>query len=287
MDYYYRKNIQGDVIAIHNASGTLVASYAYDAWGKCTILSGGNSTDSIANINPFRYRSYYYDTETGLYYLETRYYDPEIGRFISADSIEYLDPETIGGLNLFAYCNNNPVMYADPEGHFAVSALIIGALIGAAVGFAITLYKDYADDGEVFNGSISAADYVFNTAIGGLFGALTGGAASSTISIPMLSINMLSTGIGTVAAVGITTTTVSGLPLAVGIGLAGTLVLFSKPNSGRIRFSDNTGIDPNTGKEFTDPDKARKYYKTIKDSATKAKWKKWFKSKGWRQNHLK
>ena len=142
-DYYYRKNIQGDVIAIHDSNGTLVASYAYDAWGKCTILSGGDSTDSIANINPFRYRSYYYDTETGLYYLETRYYDPEIGRFINADSIEYLDPETIGGLNLFAYCNNNPVMGYDPTGqdwNRIGKAVMIVSVVAAAIAISVATY---------------------------------------------------------------------------------------------------------------------------------------------------
>ncbi len=77
-------------------------------------------TDGIATLNPFRYRSYYFDEETGLYYLQTRYYDPELGRFISADSIEYLDPETLGGLNLYAYCGSNPVMAVDSTGSESV-----------------------------------------------------------------------------------------------------------------------------------------------------------------------
>ena len=70
----------------------------------------------IGNKNPFRYRSYYFDTETGLYYLKSRYYDPEICRFITIDDISYIDPETINGLNLYAYCGNNPVMFSDPNG---------------------------------------------------------------------------------------------------------------------------------------------------------------------------
>ena len=70
----------------------------------------------IGNRNPIRYRGYYYDTETGLYYLKTRYYDPEVGRFITIDDISYLDPETVNGLNLYAYCGNNPVMRVDPNG---------------------------------------------------------------------------------------------------------------------------------------------------------------------------
>ena len=112
-DYYYLKNIQGDILRIYNKSGTLYAEYSYDAWGKCTIKT---NVSGIATINPFRYRGYYYDTETELYYLNARYYDPEVGRFISIDAIEYLSPETTNGLNLYAYCLNNPVMYMDPAG---------------------------------------------------------------------------------------------------------------------------------------------------------------------------
>ena len=112
--YLFRKNVQGDVTHIYTENGTLVGKYAYDAWGNCAILQ---DTNGIATLNPFRYRGYYYDTETDLYYLKSRYYDPETGRFISPDDISYLDPETIGGLNLYAYCLNNPVMYVDPTGH--------------------------------------------------------------------------------------------------------------------------------------------------------------------------
>lgn len=115
--YLYCKNVQNDITHIYkqeqNNTLTLVAKYVYDAWGNIDILQ---NTDGIATLNPFRYRGYYFDEETGLYYLQTRYYDPELGRFISADSIEYLDPETLGGLNLYAYCENNPVMGVDPEG---------------------------------------------------------------------------------------------------------------------------------------------------------------------------
>lgn len=81
-------------------------------------------------------RGYYFDDELGLYYLQSRYYDPEIGRFISADSIEYLNPDSINGLNLYAYCSNNPVMNIDPNGEFLFSflaSLAIAALIGACV----------------------------------------------------------------------------------------------------------------------------------------------------------
>ena len=91
--YIYRKDVQGNIIALLDSNGRIVVKYAYDAWGYHTVYdSNGNiNTDKnfIGNINPFRYRSYYYDTETKLYFLKTRYYDPEVGRFISPDSIEY------------------------------------------------------------------------------------------------------------------------------------------------------------------------------------------------------
>ena len=94
-----------------------MVKYKYDAWGNHEAEVAAEGYVALAEINPFRYRGYYYDTETGLYYLQTRYYDPEVGRFISRDSIEYATPETINGLNLYAYCGNNPVNYLDPNGN--------------------------------------------------------------------------------------------------------------------------------------------------------------------------
>lgn len=119
--YVYRKDIQGNICAILDNTGNVVVEYKYDAWGNHAVLDANGaditSTTHIGNLNPFRYRGYYYDTETGLYYLKSRYYDPETGRFITIDDISYLDPETINGLNLYAYCGNNPVMNVDLDGH--------------------------------------------------------------------------------------------------------------------------------------------------------------------------
>lgn len=105
-----------NVVALLDSTGAVVVKYRYDACGSCqtTVLHAG--ANAIAELNPFRYRSYYFDTETGLFLVSSRYYDPETGRFISPDEISYLDSETIGGLNLYAYCLNNPVNYYDPEG---------------------------------------------------------------------------------------------------------------------------------------------------------------------------
>ena len=119
--YLYRKDVQGNIIAILNSNGEILARYFYDAWGNHTVEDNSGveitDTESIAHLNPFRYRGYYYDTETNLYYLKARYYDPDVGRFISMDDIAYLNPEAINGLNLYAYCGNNPVMHVDENGN--------------------------------------------------------------------------------------------------------------------------------------------------------------------------
>ena len=121
--YYYIYNVQGDVIALADAStGKLAATYTYDAWGKIVKINGQNPEDvastNIANINPFRYRGYYYDTETGFYYVSSRYYDPEIGRWINADDAIAGVGGDIRGYNLFAYCMNDPVNMSDHTGHW-------------------------------------------------------------------------------------------------------------------------------------------------------------------------
>ena len=131
--YYYQRNLQGDVVAILNKKGQKQAEYAYDAYGNCTIIDSTNS--DIATANAIRYRGYYYDDETGWYYLNARYYSPEWRRFISPDDTAFLDPQNVNGLNLYVYCNNDPVNYADPSGHFLIStAVAVGFWIGLAVG---------------------------------------------------------------------------------------------------------------------------------------------------------
>ena len=137
VNYYYLKNGQGDVVGILNSSGTLVAKYTYDAWGKLLSVTDAAGTDKstdasfIGNINPIRYRSYYYDTETGLYYLQSRYYDPEVGRFINADSVMGVNAD-IYTYNLFTYCGNNPVSRLDESGMGWLS--VLGAIVtGVAV----------------------------------------------------------------------------------------------------------------------------------------------------------
>ena len=154
--YLYRKDAQGNIIAILDDTGKVVVRYAYNAFGGQSVEVVDSDCADIAYKNPFRYRGYYYDAETGLYYLHARYYDPTTGRFISPDGIEYLDPESINGLNLYAYCGNNPVMYADPSGR---SALLIGLLIftggmtlGGAIYGGVSAGKVGGDVGDIFVG---------------------------------------------------------------------------------------------------------------------------------------
>lgn len=137
--YYLFKNLQGDVAEIRDNINNVVARYTYDAWGNPYIPltnSGAEITDTthFAYINPIRYRGYYYDSESGFYYLNSRYYDPANCRFVSADDTDFVDvtasPETT---NLFAYCGNNPVARKDQDGQFWESVLDVVSLAASVV----------------------------------------------------------------------------------------------------------------------------------------------------------
>lgn len=141
-----------------------VISYTFNANGN----NVSNNTTHIANVNPFRYRGYYYDTETGLYYLNSRYYDPEVGRFINADDVQYLGENgDFVNYNLFAYCANNPVDCADFEGDFW--NIVIGAVIGAAVSLVTSIVT------EVIEGDFELKDLA-NIAVSTAIGAAEGAA---------------------------------------------------------------------------------------------------------------
>jgi RHS repeat-associated protein len=138
--YYVVTNTRGDVTQIYDETGTLQVLYTYDAWGKVLSIKDGNGSEitsgtNIGILNSLRYRSYYYDSETGLYYLQSRYYNPEWNRFINADS-ELGYPGELFSHNVFAYCQNNPINNYDPDGHELVGALVgggFGVLLGKAV----------------------------------------------------------------------------------------------------------------------------------------------------------
>ena len=111
-EYFYVKNLQGDILKVITATGTEAATYTYDAWGK--LLT---STGDLAEVNPLRYRGYFYDTETSLYYLKSRYYDPEVSRFINPDAF-VSSGTSVASYNMMVYCDNNPINRIDPAGMF-------------------------------------------------------------------------------------------------------------------------------------------------------------------------
>ena len=143
--YLYEKNIQGDVVAVYEYDGDLVVRYAYNAWGAVSETEYGSEycEESFEVLcNPFRYRGYYYDTETDLYYLNSRYYDPAVGRFLNADGVDFLGTdEGLLSYNLFAYCLNDPVNRTDDSGNLSIKNWIkigVGAIaLGAAIALTV------------------------------------------------------------------------------------------------------------------------------------------------------
>lgn len=127
--YLYIRDQLQNIIGITDINGKIVVKYSYDAWGALKNIED-TSSSGIGKLNPFRFKGYYYDNESSMYYCKTRYYVPQWGRWLSADSIEYLNPESINKLNLYTYANNNPVIYYDPDGHMALlcALLILGAI---------------------------------------------------------------------------------------------------------------------------------------------------------------
>ena len=159
--YYYVTNLQGDVMYLADSSGSQVAAYLYDPYGKVLSSSG-----TMAEINPLRYRGYYQDSETGFYYLQSRYYDPAICRFINADSYASTGQGLIG-YNAFAYCLNNPIDKFDTTGSIAITtAILIGSVVLGLIAGGITAYTEIKADCstlQVIGDSITAACSVFLT----------------------------------------------------------------------------------------------------------------------------
>ena len=163
-DYFYLYNGLGDVVGLIDSSNKVVVRYQYNSWGKVTS-SEDTSGVSLATLNPFCYRKYVYDPETGLYCLGSRYYDPEVGRFVNADDpgTIFAKPQELYNKNLYAYCDNNPIIREDVQGYFPIPC-IVGAVVGAAVsGFSYVLTS---------GGEIDGVELAKSCLVGAISGAL-------------------------------------------------------------------------------------------------------------------
>ncbi len=237
-EYFYVLNAQGDVVAIRDKNGALAASYTYDAWGNGLTSSAG----ALAQFNPLRYRGYVYDRESGLYYLKTRYYNPEIGRFISPDNYPTTG-QGLSGNNMFVYCGNNPVSRADDEGEWW--HVVAGALIGGAFELGAQLISNGGDFSEVNWTKVGIA-----TVVGGataLCGPISGAAVSGAGNVAM-ELADGTTDVGKLAtsfAVGVGSSLIgSGVGHAVKkIGGKVAMKSLSKKSPGQIKKIVNAAID--------------------------------------------
>ena len=243
--YAYMYNLQGDVIALVDADGTKVVEYRYDAWGTPLSKTGTLAT-TLGTLNPFRYRGYVYDEETGLYYLRSRYYNPEWGRFVNAD--------TIWNGSLFAYCHNSTVAYIDTDGH-AMMYIFSDSGIGSpheslwhgGGGGAWSVYtysgimQHGLDDGgranwlaktgnSIDNVALTVFDYVRNN---GIFLAVSGTGTKIGLSVAAMMVGAVTGPVGIIAGVA-TTVIFAGSGAIVGTALQA---------SSNAVLSDNYDID--------------------------------------------
>ena len=124
--YNYVRNAQNDIVGLIDSTGKRVVYYKYDSWGRAVSISGTMAA-TVGQKNPFRYRGYYFDAESGMYYLQSRYYDPEIRRFISADDVNVLNvQDNLYDKNLYIYCENNPIVRKDSNGKLWITAVAVG-----------------------------------------------------------------------------------------------------------------------------------------------------------------
>ena len=197
--YFYLIDIIGNIVGLVDENGNIVVEYDYSSYGKVEVKK---DTVGISKKDHIRYKGYIYDEETKLYYLISRYYDPEIGRFISPDSVEYIEPSSISGLNLYVYCCNDPINMYDPSGHFVISAtlfissIVIGSLIGGVTSF-------YS--------SIKKGDKWYEVALKTLSGAALGGMLGASMGIGAA----LAAG-GTIACLSISSSIAIGMAISIG-----------------------------------------------------------------------
>ncbi len=175
--YWYGKNIQGDILHVYDDFGTKLVSYTYTAWGVTTKTYSGSGASTTAVNNNLTYRGYYYDSDLGMYYLQSRYYDPIVCRFINADIPDVItaSPTALTDKNLFAYCDNNPVMRVDEDGEFWANVLI-GAAVGAVAGAVGQIITDAIT--SVMNGEVTISNW--QTYVGATVGGISSGIVLAT-----------------------------------------------------------------------------------------------------------
>jgi len=233
--YYYEFNLQGDIIGIIDSTGARIVEYTYGAWGDILSVTG-TLADTIGQINPLRYRGYYYDAETGFYYVSSRYYDPEIERFLNADSL--INQSSVIGNNMFAYCLNNPVNMADNTGHlpFFVITAAIGAVAGAIAGGVIA-----AKNGKNVWAGIgigAAAGALIGTGAGMAAGAALAGSLTATTGMVTAGASSL---VATISTGGLSAGLAS---VANNLSQATNNLSSADPVKNALKQLDSTGLRP-------------------------------------------
>ncbi len=252
--YYYTFNLQGDIIGIIDSTGTTIVEYSYGAWGDILSVTGPQAS-TIGQLNPLRYRGYYYDSESGYYYVSSRYYDPEVGRWINADDTENLGVDgSISSYNLFAYCLNNPVNRFDVDGNWSMPNWLkvtvgVVAITGLAVATVCTGGAAAVVCGAALSGAIAggASGAIMGAIGGGISGGLQGaldGACSGFMSGTLIG------GVTGAASAGLNI--VTGATTVVGNAHGSTLhKLATKMEAGKMAASgqySQIGINKSLGK---------------------------------------
>ena len=177
--FWYEKNLQGDIVTVYSNDGTPLINYFYDAWGNHITRYQNSGASTKATLNPFRYRGYYYDEDLGLYYLNSRYYDSTVGRFISSDSSISNIGGDIRGYNMYSYCFNNPVNMTDPDGNWPQWATKLVAAVAVVAVVAAIAAVTVATAGAGTAVACVAVGAAKGAAIGLATGAVTGAAAGA------------------------------------------------------------------------------------------------------------
>ena len=183
--FWYEKNLQGDIVAVYSDTGVLLTTYVYDAWGNYTEKFYNTNLHFYDTHSPISYRGYYYDQEYGFYCLGTRFYDPAVGRFINADTSAVITatPTALTDKNLYAYCDNNPVMRTDADGEFWVTSMLIGAAVGVAAQYICDVVQNVREGEtgkDIFRFQSSLVDYIA-AGVGGAIAAIPGTTFASSL----------------------------------------------------------------------------------------------------------